>query len=236
MSNSSEDQETEFEKRDRGILTHADREFLHGQKEEITEQAKRDTRYRIRKRLEHGLVDLGILADHLEEKDRTRVFDAIVEEYGAPVIHGMFGLPVRGIIDVEDSIDDGVKEVETILERVISTILYRMDDEYMIDVDVDIDANREKPDINELKEKFHREEETSREFHYLARIGEIDWTLENMIRSFRHARSEGFLDDYLNSSDEIQVQPGEGEPISIEHGGEFERLIEELRKAWPDDH
>lgn len=235
MSTSSNGQDSSSEKRDRGILTNADREYLHGEKEDITDQAKRDTRYRIRKRMENGLVDLGILAEHLKDKDRERVFETIEEDYGPHVIDGIFALPVRGIIDIEDSIDEGVDEVEEILERVITGILYRIDDEYMIDVDVDVDANREKPNVEELREKFRHEEETSREFQYLARMGEIEWNLDNMIRSFRHARSEGYLDEFLNSSDEIQVQPKEGDPISIEHGGEFERLIEELRNAWPDE-
>lgn len=232
---SSTSGESELEKRDRGILTHADREFLHGERDDITDQAKRDARYRIRKRLGNALVDLGMLSYHLEDKDRKRVFETIAEEYGSPVFQGAFALPVHGLFDVSESIDEGIQDLEDILERVIRGMILRIDDELMVDVDVDIDAPRTKPDIDELKKKFNREEVTTREFRYLTRMGEVEWNLDNMIRYLRHEHQDGYLDDLLETHDEIGFQPEEGETISVEHGGEFEKLIEELRKAWPSE-
>lgn len=59
--------------RSRSILTPDDRKYLLGIKD-IDGQQENDKRYRIRKRLVNGLIDLFILSENLETRDRTKSF------------------------------------------------------------------------------------------------------------------------------------------------------------------
>lgn len=61
--------------RPRGILSPADRAFLSGQADLESIQSIYDTRYRIRQRIKHAILDFSIIFEHLEEQDREQVFD-----------------------------------------------------------------------------------------------------------------------------------------------------------------
>ncbi|WP_121822888.1 hypothetical protein [Halostella salina] len=71
--------------RDRGVLTPADRAFLRGEATLRSEQSAYDARYRIRRRLRNAVLDLALLFERMESRDRERVFadddldDALVD-------------------------------------------------------------------------------------------------------------------------------------------------------------
>jgi phosphopantothenate synthetase len=67
--------------RPRGILSPRDREYLLGEADiEPTSQAARNVRAAIRERLENAILDFTLLFQHLEERDREKVFDELVGE------------------------------------------------------------------------------------------------------------------------------------------------------------
>lgn len=55
------------------ILTTAQREYLHGETE-LSSDAERMQRKRIRERVSHGIADLALLADSLEAEDWDQIF------------------------------------------------------------------------------------------------------------------------------------------------------------------
>lgn len=62
------------EERERGILTPQDREFLRGEREDISEGSKYNTRRRIRQRTEDAILDFSLLLEGLTDRDRERIF------------------------------------------------------------------------------------------------------------------------------------------------------------------
>ena len=60
--------------RPRGILSPADRAYLAGEADLGSDQSVYDTRYRIRERVRHALLDFRLLFDHLAARDRQQVF------------------------------------------------------------------------------------------------------------------------------------------------------------------
>jgi hypothetical protein len=61
--------------RDRGILTKADREYLVGKsKIEKASHSERRARERIRNRLKNAILDMGLLFEHMERRDKEQVF------------------------------------------------------------------------------------------------------------------------------------------------------------------
>lgn len=71
--------DTDADRRYRGILTPDDEAFLLGETENDP-ATNRDTRYRIRNRLRRGLLDLDLLYEHLPARDRSRIFGDLYED------------------------------------------------------------------------------------------------------------------------------------------------------------
>lgn len=69
--------------RPRGILSPADRAFLLGEADLDTEQSIYDTRYRIRQRVRHAILDFTLLFEHLADRDRDQVFDSTADDRDA---------------------------------------------------------------------------------------------------------------------------------------------------------
>lgn len=61
--------------RPRGILTPDDRRFLLGEKEFKHQQSKTNARSRIRKRVQNGILDFGLIYYHLRDEDIWQVFE-----------------------------------------------------------------------------------------------------------------------------------------------------------------
>lgn len=223
--------ESDTDKRGRGILSSADREFLRGEKSELTEQSKRDARYRIRNRLENGFYDIRILMSFLEKRDRKRVFENALENTTHGELFGrLFELPVKGILDVVEPVEHAIEHIEESLEHTIHRSLLDIDSEYMIDVDVSIDVDREKPDMEELLSKYERKEESHTEFRYLLRQDKIEYDRDVAVRSLYHMH-----EDELLEGDKIHLIPSSDEdpvPVSYEEGADFESFIDDFEQVW----
>lgn len=69
--------------RPRGILSPADRAYLRGESTLASDQAEYDTRYRIRERIRHAMLDFDLLFEQLSAADRRQVFTPGVDEHEA---------------------------------------------------------------------------------------------------------------------------------------------------------
>ncbi len=219
--------------RERGILTPADRAFLHGEKEDLTEQSKRDARYRIRKRTRDGLIDLGTIYEHLDDNDRQLVFEELKEDERSIVFRGGIALLFRGLVDIADSISEAASQLETFIESAVTRSILRIDDDYLVDIEVDINLDYYRPDLDELKRKYELGEESPEEFHYLLRKDEIERDAELAKRHLRHIHNEGKMSDELEVG--FGVEEGDGEPtmtVSFEDYNDFERFLEAVEQAW----
>lgn len=111
--------------RDRGILSEADRNFLRGESDFSSEQAKRNARARIRDRIHEAIFDLELLVEQLSERDRRLVFEKRfgnkdgIEAFDALVAAVAF--LYQGIEDTElqfeDVLTEGVNVAEAQNER-----------------------------------------------------------------------------------------------------------------------
>lgn len=212
-------------------MSPADREFLLGEKEDLTEQSKRDARYRIRNRLENAVYDVHLLSAHLEDRDREQVFENALEDRPHGVLVGsLFELPIRGMLDVVEHLEHAIKHIEETLEGSIYNSLLEIDDEYLIEVDVSINVDREKPDIEELLNKYEEGEETRAELRYLQRHDELEFDLDTAVRSLQHMH-----EDELLEGGEIRLIPEsdkEPVPVPYEEDTDFESFIEDFKEVW----
>lgn len=62
-------------RRERGVLTEADREFLRGDREYQSLSNERAARQRIRQRVRDAIQDFGLLFNYLEPRDRNQILD-----------------------------------------------------------------------------------------------------------------------------------------------------------------
>jgi hypothetical protein len=174
-------------RRDRGILTPDDREFLQGEKEYSSEQSERDARYRIRQRVKNAILDFNILLHHFEEKDRSQVFtsnfpskeeskDKIsIDEVEKLVEQTRFQ---NAMSDSVAFFYLGTQDVDWQFEELIATAVEKAEEEkgYIIDdVEVNIDVSRSEPDIQELVTKLQEGEPlTADEIRTAIRSGNAD--------------------------------------------------------------
>jgi hypothetical protein len=74
MVSESGDKENSHLNRERGILTESDRRYLLGLSEiEPSSQSERNARARIRRRVQHALIDFTLLVENLEERDLDQI-------------------------------------------------------------------------------------------------------------------------------------------------------------------
>ena len=217
--------------RGRGILSKADREFLLGEKEELTEQSKRDARYRIRKRLENALLDMRLLADLLEPEDRKLVFENTIEETPHNVVFGgAFTLLIAGTYDIVEPIEHVPDYLEDSIGEAIFRTILDIDEEYLVEAEVDIDVTREKPDIEPLLAKYNSGEETLQELQYLLRRDIIEYDVNTAVRYLEHMRDEGVLE---RGEIQLMAEPDEEPvPVPYDDDADFNIFIEDFKEAW----
>lgn len=88
----SESVDSDPDDRGRGVLTPKDRAFLRGEASyEPTSNSARRARNRIRDRLRNAVLDFGLIADHLQERDREQVFARGANDDLAAFNHGLVG-------------------------------------------------------------------------------------------------------------------------------------------------
>jgi len=174
--------------RDRGIFTTADREYLLGERE-LSDQAERNTRYRIRNRLKNGIYDLG-LAARLQTEDRTQVANSIFTDdfTGDSILYDSLGLLFHMVTDAEDGdTTEATEKFEEVLAGVVESVTKQENDDVIVDVTVSIDPDVQRPDIDELLERYDNNEETYEEFQFLREQEEIDADEQFWRHSLRHS-------------------------------------------------
>jgi len=174
------------EERERGILTTADREFLAG-KRDLTDQSARDARFRIRKRLKNGIRDLAFAQYFLEDRDRLPISEDLFskDDFAKANISRPISLFFQIVRDQIDEVKDASEAFSQIVEIGIRTAIrdsLESPEEYIININVDIQADYYRPDIDALLEKYENNEESLKELTFLREEDEI----KNDERFFTH--------------------------------------------------
>lgn len=154
--------------RERGIFTESDRKFILGEKD-LSDQAERNTRYRIRNRLENGIKDL-VLANMLDDSDRKQVSERTTSSNNIPQTTNQESLELifRMICDVSEvDSSDPIENYGEELESIFKHIVKYDDPDALVDVSVDINIDSAHPDPDELLKKYEADEETFEEFRYM---------------------------------------------------------------------
>lgn len=185
------------QERDRGILSKADRAFLNGEKD-LTEQGKRDARYRIRNRIENGILDFQLLLHCLSEQDRTLFF----EKLNIQDISMVFQFIFEGIVDTTDSLDTAKETFENIIASAVVKVYAHRDEEHIINnVTVNITVDKTRPDINKLIEKYRHDEESFDELQFLMQSNKFTGEEELLMsRMLKHLHTSGGIDDEIKET------------------------------------
>jgi hypothetical protein len=189
---------TEEQDRERGILSKTDREFLRGQNQDISDQAKRDSRYRIRNRVEDALLDFRVLEDHLAPNDRELIFQHF--EFGdiVPVVRFLF----LGANDMAESLEDAKENFEEVIETALLPVYTVLDSDHITeDVDVEITIEKTRPDMQELRERIRSGEESIEELQFYLDTDELDVDRSLLTtRLLEHLYKSDALPDELRDS------------------------------------
>lgn len=111
------DNESESDRRYQGILTPKDRSFLRGEIE-LSENARRNARYRIRERIKTAFRDFELLHETLSASDRQQIFTDIAEA-DPETFAFIMSLFYRGMDDLAVHSDEDVAS-ETLFEELIN--------------------------------------------------------------------------------------------------------------------
>lgn len=165
--------------RERGVLTPDDRNYLIGEKE-LSDQAERNTRFRIRKRLKNSLFDFNILYDYLPSEDRKQVFEEVFDadpEQGGPTLPAIVGLLYLGLLDTHESPDEAENQLAMALGSSIRDI-----EKYQNEIFAEVSFNirRREPDLKELRNKIIGGNATLDELSYYLTLGDGEKLAEEM--------------------------------------------------------
>lgn len=221
----NENEDPEIEKpRDRGILSQADRDYLLGKKD-LSDQSQRDTRYRIRNRVENAIIDFYLLNAGLEQNDQKQVFEKAELDDLVEIFHFVHS----GIhLSRENSDIDATTELfETLVSEGLNRSLVELDSEHIIhDVEVTVTVDRSTAEVEELQEKFKEGEESYREFQYLVHHGsltDLANPTEVIFRRYKHDHERGKLEGHI-----FVVGDAEIDADDYEDSSEF---VDELKEA-----
>lgn len=160
------------EERPRGILTKNDREYLRGEKD-IEGQNERNTRYRIRKRLRNGLLDLAFLNAEFKgyENDWDQISDDTeVSKRRVQMLGTLYSLYIFGESETNEGL---IENFESDLESMLQQehpyqgmgILSRS-------VSVNIDIEDTGKQLEDIEESIRQENVTLQEASFYAEFGE----------------------------------------------------------------
>jgi len=219
--------------RDRGIFTTADREYLLGERE-LSDQAERNTRHRIRNRLQNGIYDLG-LAARLRTKDRRQVAnDIFTDDFtGDSILYDSLGLLFHMVTNAEEGDTTKTTEkFEEVLAGVVESVTKQENDDVIVDVTVSIDPDVQRPNIDELLERYENSEETYEEFQFLREQEEIEADEQFWRHSLRHSWEREVEFSLVTPDGEMEsIDPGEFDTLQkfTEAGIE---LWDEIRRRY----
>lgn len=161
--------------RERAILTESDRQFLLGEKE-LSENAERNARYRIRKRTVNGILDIAFLNYFLREEDMTQIFESEkVQSNLTPYLMFIYdGLQLSA-----ESNEKGIDQFSDLLESAIKTIERNKNEKL---TEITFKVNREDPNPEELFNKVISGNATMAELTVFMDVGDTS-KLAEMVRN-----------------------------------------------------
>lgn len=237
MSDSSEG----ASKRERGILTPADREYLRDEIE-LTPDSERNAQRRIRNRLREAIIDMSLLFDKLPSQEIEKVFassDTPNRYVPADVRDGMIdaiALFVVGCYEAEKAYTgppgmseeeyDQLRDSARRLDSILNGGLRKGGERCGLSFDhVHIESPDDRPDINDIIRRYYRGDRISfSEFERMQREGAtIDLREEAYVRH----RAAG------SGKDRIKFE-GE-ETIAKEDQVEFSRVSRDDEENSSDD-
>jgi hypothetical protein len=205
----------ELPERPRGILSTADREYLVGQREYEHPQSEANRKQDIRKRTVNAILDFALLAEHLPDEEREKVFNELYSEDELPD-------PSSSIISfLYRGLDGDLERLESIVEEGIyiganSKKIGRWSGE-IADINTSIDVEQ-RPDRSEVIKKFEQgdaDQLTPVEIGVLVRTGQLNEDdLRDLERTVtpRPIGTEELLED-LDDEDEELVRSGDAEIV-----------------------
>lgn len=148
--------------RERGFLTKDNREFLQGDKDSGTRQARHHHRKKIRERLQNALLDFSLVFDHMKDGELQQVFG----EHSRPYRQSWKNDDVaKGIQDtlafvlreagVGCALSKAAERKNTLYEETLYNALRRVGephDQFVHSVKLDVEASPVNPD--RLKKKL----------------------------------------------------------------------------------
>lgn len=151
--------------RDRGILTKEDRKFLIGAKD-LSDQAKRNARYRVRQRLINSLYDFNLIYESLGDGDLEKVIERVSNsdlEKGGLTMTNILSTLYYGTIIKNDSVEDSDEEFQSLVENSIASVERNKRDTY---AKVRFEIERKNPELETLLNKIVGSNATMEEFLY----------------------------------------------------------------------
>lgn len=161
------------EERDRGVLSHTDREYLYGLREYSHEQSELNRRQAIRSRTINAIRDFHILWLLLDEREWEKIFDAFDSEELNEDFASIIAFMYLGL-------DQETPRMEEIIERgVFYGANYDTSGRWSgaansVEADIDIEYD---PDVDALYERFQEGEGdqlTPGEIGALVRAGKLE--------------------------------------------------------------
>lgn len=170
--------EATIEKRPRGILSHADREFLYGLREYEHPQTAANRKQDIRDRIIHALADFPLLWLYLPADEREKIFTgALSERELEACLQAMLSFVYQGLDRDTERFEDLIELAVHVGEN--TEKLGRWNGEATdVEVSIDIEYN---PDIDRLKARLAEDGGaglTPSEIGMLVRAGEL--TMEEL--------------------------------------------------------
>ncbi|MFC3477606.1 hypothetical protein [Halobacterium litoreum] len=145
---------SDSDKRDRGVLTEADRAFLRGDRELGSVQSERNARARIRDRVYDALLDFEVLVEHLEDRDAELVFGKRASESDGTEAFDAF---VSHLAFLYSGLEHTDLDFETVLREGVNLAEAANDRAAAVDYDVTFHAL----DADHLREKVEDGESLS---------------------------------------------------------------------------
>jgi len=173
-------------KRDRGVLSPADREFLRGDRELSSVQAERNARARIRERVYDALLDFEVLVEHLDDRDGELVFEKRANDADGTEAFDAF---VSTLAFLYRGLGETDLDFETVLREGVNLAEAGNDRAATVDYDVTFHAL----DADHLREKVAADESLSLpEIAYLYESDDV--TRDELAALLGESRADGVED------------------------------------------
>lgn len=160
-------------KRPRGILSHADREFLLGEREYEHPQTAANRRQEIRERILHGFADFPLLWIYLLESERTKIFtEELAERDLQHYLESIFAFIYQGIEHDTERFEE-LTESAVYMGENTGKLGRWVGEATDVDVSIDIEYN---PDLDRLEERLEQGDGadlTPSEIGVLVRAGKL---------------------------------------------------------------